>query len=67
MVSMDVVQTREDLVQDALDMLGVQVLVVSCLHQLVQVAVHVLHADVELAGKGVEEDIQSGNEMGMDG
>lgn len=49
-VSMDVIQTAHNLVEDALDVLGVKSLVVSCLHQLVEVAVHVFHADVELSG-----------------
>lgn len=67
MMGMNVVQTAHNLVEDALDVLGVERLVVSCLHQLVEVAVHVFHADVELSGKGVEEDVQGGDEMRVNG
>lgn len=57
-VGVDMVETTQDLVEDTLDMLSVQVFVVSCLHQLVKIAVHVLHGDVQLAGERVEENVK---------
>jgi phosphotransferase system IIA component len=34
---------------------------------LVEVAVHVFHADVKLAGEGVKEDVECGNKVRMNG
>jgi hypothetical protein len=45
-VGVDVLETLHDLEQDALDTCVVEILVVSGLHQLVQVALHVLHGNV---------------------
>ena len=44
-------------------MFPVQETVVAGLHQLVEIAVHVLHADVEIAGQRIEEDVESGHEV----
>lgn len=64
-VGMNVVKATQDLVEDALDMLSVQTLVVSCLHQLVEVAIHVLHADMQFSGKRVEEDVEGRDQVGV--
>lgn len=63
----DVVEAGEDLVENALDDPSIQVFVVSRLHQLVQVAIHVLHGDVEFLRQRVEEDIESRHEVSMIG
>lgn len=44
---------------------ALEILVIPCLHQLVEVAVHVLHADMQLPGQGVQEDVESGNQVRM--
>ena len=62
-VCMDVLQTLHNLIQDALDAAVVQTLVVTSLHQLIQVSLHILHGDVKLLGEGIEEDIKSWDEM----
>jgi hypothetical protein len=59
----DMLETTEDLEQDALDTGGVHWLVVACLHQLVEVAVHELHCDVKPAAVRVQEDVQGRYEM----
>jgi len=41
--------------------------VVSCLHQLVQIAIHVLHAYMKLLGIGIQEDIEGPHEVSMAG
>ena len=56
-VVVDVLQSREDLAKNALHTGAVEWLVVTRLHQLVKVAVHVLHGDVELLAQWVEEDV----------
>jgi hypothetical protein len=64
-VVVNVFQARENLTKDALDTRAVERLVVARLHQLVQVAIHVLHGDVELLAQWVEEDVVRGHEMGV--
>lgn len=64
---MDMVETGHDLVEDALDSSGIHTLVVTGLHELVEVTIHVLHADVKFSAQRVEEDVESGNKMGMRG
>ena len=66
-MGVDVVQPREDLIENAFDVSLVETLLVPRLHQLVQVTVHVLHADVKFPRKGVEEDVQSRSKMGVVG
>jgi hypothetical protein len=56
-VIVNVFQTRENLAKNALDTSTVEWLVVTRLHQLVEVAVHVLHGDVELLAQWVKEDV----------
>lgn len=53
----NVLEAGEDLEQDALDTGAIERLMVASFHQLVQVAVHVLHDDVQLLAKRVEEDV----------
>jgi hypothetical protein len=60
-----VFQTGENLTKDTLDAGAVERLVVARLHQLVQVAIHVLHGDVKLLAHWVEEDVVRGHEMGV--
>ena len=67
MVCVDVVQTRQDLVKNTLDVLAFKVFVVTGLHQLIQVAIHVFHADVKLVGEGVEKDVEGRDEVGVNG
>jgi uncharacterized OB-fold protein len=59
----DVFQTLHNLEEDALDATVVETLVVASLHQLVQVALHVLHGDMELLGERVQEDVEGGNKV----
>lgn len=40
---------------------------VSCLHQLIQIAVHVFHAYVQLLAVGVKENIEGSDEVSMEG
>lgn len=67
LMSVDVVQAGQDLVEDALDTFRVHTFVISSFHQLVQVAVHVLHADVEFPAVGVEENIQGRHKVDVSG
>ena len=62
-VGVDVIQSRDYLVQDALDAGAVQASVGSGLHQLVEIAVHVLHADMQFLGRRIEEDVESRHEV----
>ena len=40
---------------------------VSCLHELVQIALHVLHTDMELLAVGIEKDVERWNEVAVGG
>ena len=62
-VRVDVFQTLHNLVKDALDAAVVKALVVASLHQLVEVALHVLHSDMKLLSVGVQEDVESRNKV----
>ena len=64
-VSMDMIQSGENLEQDALDARAVEGFVIPRLHQLVEISVHILHADVEFLGEWIQKNVQSGYEMGM--
>jgi hypothetical protein len=64
-VRVNVFETLHDLEKNALDTGVVETLVVASLHQLVEVTLHVLHGDMELLGVGVQEDVESGNEVRM--
>lgn len=48
-------------------MLAFEVLMITGLHELIEVAIHVLHTDVEFAGKRVEEDVEGGDEVRVNG
>lgn len=63
LVGVYVVEARQDLEEYGLDGLGLEGLVFSRLHELVEVAVHVLHADVQLLGARVEEDVIRGHQV----
>jgi hypothetical protein len=67
LAGVDVFEASEDLEEDALDAVGVERLVVSGLHQLVQVSIHVLHGDVKPPAVWVQEDVQSRHEVGVRG
>ena len=64
-VSMDVIQSGQDLEQDALDARAVEGFVIPRLHELIEVSVHVLHTNVEFLGEWVKKDVQRRHEMGM--
>lgn len=53
----NVLQTAEDLEQDAFDDSVIERLVVARLHQLVEIAIHVLHGDMQLLAKRVQENV----------
>jgi hypothetical protein len=57
MVCMNMLQPLHDLEEYAFDTACVQTFVVSGLHQLIQIAVHVLHGNVELLAEGIQEDV----------
>ena len=63
MMVVDVFQTRDDLKQDALYTSTIQTLMIPCLHQLVKIAVHVLHGDMQLLRDRIQEDVKSRDEM----
>lgn len=62
-VCMDVLEALHDLEQDALDASGVQAFVIASFHELVEVAIHILHADVKFLAERVQEDVKCGNEV----
>jgi hypothetical protein len=64
-VGVDMVETLQDLVEDTLDVLSLEIFVVPCLHQLIEIAIHVLHGDVKLAGERIEENIKGRNKVRM--
>lgn len=67
LTGMDMVEARENLVEDALYVFSIQGLVVTRFHELVQVAIHVLHADVQFLGQWVEEDVEGWDDVRMRG
>lgn len=46
-------------------MLCFKILVVPCLHQLVEIAIHVLHANVQLLAEWIEENVQGGDNVSV--
>jgi hypothetical protein len=64
-VRVDMLEALHNLEEDALDAGVVEALVVAGLHQLVEVTLHVLHADVQLLAVGVQEDVEGGDEVRM--
>jgi len=66
-MGVDVLETLHDLKQDALDAGVVQDFVVPRLHQLVEIPLHILHADVQLLAEGVQEDVEGWDEVGVGG
>lgn len=64
-VGMDMFQALHDLEEDALHSSIVQALVISRLHQLIQITFHVLHADVQLLAERVQEDVESRDQMSV--
>lgn len=54
---MNMLKALHDLIEDALNAGCVKTLMVAGLHKLVEIAIHVLHADMKLLTEGVEEDI----------
>jgi hypothetical protein len=62
-----VVETGQNLVEDAFDVFLVQVFVVSRLHQLIKVTIHILHGDVQFAGERVKEDVEGRDKVRMRG
>lgn len=66
-MSVDVIEAGENLIQDALDAAVVQVLMISCLHELIQITIHVFHTYVKLFGHGIKEDLQGRYQVGVVG
>lgn len=66
-VGVNVFKTLHDLIENALDTRVVEALVISRLHQLVKVALHVLHANMQLLAVGIQENVESRNEVRMCG
>ena len=64
-MSVNMIQARQHLEQDTLNTLIIEQLPVLCLDQLVEIPMHVFHADVQLLARGVQKYVQSGNEMIM--
>ena len=62
-MSMDVVEAGQNLIEYALDTFRIHTLVIPGFHQLVQVAVHVLHTDMQFPAVWVKEDIQGRNQV----
>jgi hypothetical protein len=65
MMGVDVIETGEDLVQNAFDTPRVHAFVVPRFHELVQVAVHELHAYVQLFTERIQENVECGYQVGM--
>jgi hypothetical protein len=64
-MGMDMLKALQDLEENALDASTIEALVVAGFHQLVEVTVHVFHANVKLLAEGIEEYIQCRNKMLM--
>lgn len=62
-MGVNVLESLHDLEQNALDARVVKAFVISGLHQLVQIAFHILHADMELLSERVQEDVKCRNEV----
>lgn len=62
---MDMLEPREDLEKDALHTVRVHGFVVTRFHQLIQIAVHVLHRNVKPAAVRVQENVQCWNQVRM--
>ena len=66
-MGMDVVKAGKDLEKDALHALLVQILVITGLHKLIKISIHVLHDNVQFPAERIQEDVQSRNQMGVGG
>lgn len=64
-VTVDVLETRKDLIEDALHTSGIQAFVVAGFHQLIKITIHVLHTNMELFAERIEEDVKGRDEVGM--
>jgi len=64
-VGVNVLETLHNLEQDAFNTGVVQALVIPRLHQLIQVALHVLHGNVQFLGERIQKDVQGRNQMLM--
>lgn len=62
-VSVDVFQTLHDLEQDALDGRHIQALMITRLHELVQIPIHILHGNVKLLGEWIQENVHCWYQM----
>lgn len=63
----NVIKAGENLVQDALDAAVVQVFMISCLHELIQITFHVFHTYVKLFSQGIKEDLEGRYQVGVVG
>jgi len=67
MVCMDMLQTLHDLEQNAFHTSRIKTFMIPCLHQLVEVPVHVFHGNVQLFGEWIKKNVECGDEMLMIG
>jgi hypothetical protein len=63
MMVVDVLEAVHNLEQDAFDTGIVKALVIARLHQLIQVAFHILHTNVKLFTERIQEDVESRHKM----
>jgi len=64
-VGVDMLEALHNLEQDALDAPIIKRLVIPRLHQLVQIPLHVLHADVQLFAERVQENVEGRDKVGV--
>lgn len=62
---MNVLQALHYLKENAFDTAYVETFVIPGLHQLIKIAIHVLHGDVELLAERIQEDIQGWDKVVM--
>lgn len=63
----NVIEAGENLVQNALDTAVIQVFMISCLHELIQITIHVFHTYVKLFGYRIKEDLEGRYQVGVVG
>lgn len=66
-MGVNVIEAGENLVQNALDTAVIQVFMISCLHELIQITIHVFHTYVKLFGHGIKEDLEGRYQVGVVG
>ena len=61
-----VVEARKDLEEYTLDAGAIEASMIACFHELVEIAIHVFHHDMEFPRQRIEEDVQRRYQMWMD-